>query len=174
MIPGSDDGTSRAVSGAPLDFESFVAAEWEALWRLAYLITGHTADAEDIVQDVLARIWPRWAEISAKGDPGAYLRRCLANARVSAWRKTRHMTPFADLPARLESSADTSERVADAMLLAQALRTLNPRQRAVVALRYLEDRSYSDIADICAITEAAARSLTRHALARMRREMRDA
>lgn len=167
VIPGAE-----VRRGTALDFDAYVADQWEALWRLAYLVTGHMAEAEDIVQDVLIKVWPRWDVICARGDPGAYLRRCIANAKVSAWRKTRHETPYGDITASLSSLSDQSQDVVDALALAQALRGLNPRQRAAVALRYLEDRSYADIADICDTTQASARSLVRHALASLRQDLR--
>ena len=43
-----------------VDFDEWVAARGEALLRLAYVLTGNRADAEDVVQDALSRALPRW------------------------------------------------------------------------------------------------------------------
>jgi RNA polymerase sigma-70 factor (sigma-E family) len=161
----------REEDAVALDFNSYIADQWNGLWRFAYLITGHRSDAEDIVQTVLVRVWPRWGEICAKGDPGVYLRRSIVNAKVSFWRKTRRQTPYADISTDLDALSDHAEVVTDALAIARALQTLPAKQRAVVALRYLEDRSYEEIAAICGIAQATARSQARNALNRLRNEM---
>ena len=71
-------------------------------------------------------------------------------------------------------AGDQTASVADAMLLADVLRDLPPRQRAVVTLRYLEDLSYADIASVCGCTEAAARSVARYALESIRKAIPEA
>jgi RNA polymerase sigma-70 factor (sigma-E family) len=150
------------------EFDAYVAGQWDGLCRFAYLVTGNLADAEDAVQDALVKVWPRWAKICDKGDPGAYLRRCIVNARVSAWRKNRRQVLYADMATFLGTDGSHDEAVVDAVALAQLLQSLNARQRAVIILRFLEDLSYADIAQICQCTQAAARSLVRHALAQLR------
>ena len=71
------------------DFDSWVAARGPALLRLAYVLTGNGADAEDVVQDALSRALPGWSRISTVDDPDAYVRRMVVNAHVSRWRKFR-------------------------------------------------------------------------------------
>jgi DNA-directed RNA polymerase specialized sigma24 family protein len=69
------------------DFVDFVAARWESLYRLAYLLTASPTAAEDMLQTTLERAYVRWARISRMGYPEAYVRRMLANAVVSSSRR---------------------------------------------------------------------------------------
>jgi DNA-directed RNA polymerase specialized sigma24 family protein len=73
----------------PPDFDSWVAARGPALLRLAYTLTGNPADAEDVVQEALARALARWSRISGVEDVNAYVRRMVVNAHTSWWRKFR-------------------------------------------------------------------------------------
>ena len=79
------------------EFDEWVAARGPGLLRLAYVLTGNRADAEDAVQDALARALPRWDHIRSVGDPDAYVRRMVVNAHTSWWRKFRKReTPVAE------------------------------------------------------------------------------
>ncbi len=71
------------------EFDEWVAARGPGLLRLAYVLTGNRADAEDAVQEALARALPRWENIRTVGDPDAYVRRMVLNAHTSWWRKFR-------------------------------------------------------------------------------------
>ena len=71
------------------EFDEWVAARGPGLLRLAYVLTGNRADAEDAVQDALARALPRWDHIRSVGDPDAYVRRMVVNAHTSWWRQFR-------------------------------------------------------------------------------------
>ena len=83
MSAGSIEKTVTA------DFDDWVAARGPGLLRLAYVLTGNRADAEDAVQDALSRALPRWEQIRTVGDPDAYVRRMVVNAHTSWWRKFR-------------------------------------------------------------------------------------
>ena len=79
------------------EFDEWVAARGPGLLRLAYVLTGNRADAEDAVQDALARALPRWEHIRTVGDPDAYVRRMVVNAHTSWWRRFRKReTPVAE------------------------------------------------------------------------------
>ena len=79
------------------EFDEWVAARGPGLLRLAYVLTGNRADAEDAVQDALARALPRWEHIRTVGDPDAYVRRMVVNAHTSWWRRFRRReTPVAE------------------------------------------------------------------------------
>lgn len=71
------------------DFDEWVAARGDSLMRLAYVLTGNRADAEDVVQDALSRALPRWERIRVVEDPDAYMRRMVINAHTSWWRRFR-------------------------------------------------------------------------------------
>ena len=75
-------------AGTP-DFDGWVEARGPALLRLAYTLTGNKADAEDVVQEALARALPRWGRISRVDNVDAYVRRMVVNAHASWWRRFR-------------------------------------------------------------------------------------
>src|ERR687898_3516195 len=90
-----DEVGARAV---PAAFDDWVAARGPALLRLAYVLTGSAADAEDVVQDALSRALPRWERISRVEDVDAYVRRMVINAHTSWWGKFRRRElPAADV-----------------------------------------------------------------------------
>ena len=149
------------------DFEDFVFARWASLNRFAYAVTGHAEDAADALQDALASVLPRWAQV-ADGHPDAYLRRAIVNAHLNNHRRASHAHPADYLDEWAGPGRDASEQLADADLAGRMLDRLPPQQRAAVVLRYLDDASYADIAAACGVAEATARSLVRHALANLR------
>src|SRR3954466_7437736 len=86
------EGT-RVATGAPcresMPFDGWVAVRGPALLKLAYTLTGNAADAEDVVQEALARALPRWDRISRVENVDAYVRRMVVNAHTSWWRRFR-------------------------------------------------------------------------------------
>lgn len=144
-------------------FEEYVAARRGALLRTAYLLTGQHADAEDLVQVALVKAVPRWARIA--DDPEPYVRKILVNENVSRWRSRRWREVHTDtLP---ERSADGPDRDAS-LVLREALAQLAPRQRAVVVLRYFEDLTERETADVLGVRVGTVKSQARDALARLR------
>src|SRR3954447_26342741 len=84
--------------GESMPFDGWVAVRGPALLKLAYTLTGNTADAEDVVQEALARALPRWGRISAVDDVDAYVRRMVVNEHTSWWRRFRRReSPVAEL-----------------------------------------------------------------------------
>ena len=104
------------------EFDEWVAARGPGLLRLAYVLTGNRADAEDAVQDALARALPRWDHIRSVGDPDAYVRRMVVNAHTSWWRKFRKReTPVAEAfvpEAQRATTGEDQDRVWRACLAA--------------------------------------------------------
>jgi RNA polymerase sigma-70 factor (sigma-E family) len=150
------------------DFEEFVAARQQALLRTAYLLTGHRQDAEDLVQTTLIKAVPHWQRIS--GDPEAYVRRILVRENVSRWRARRWRE--VSVEAHREVARD-DEDVAGRVALHEALGRLAPRQRAVLVLRYFEDCSESQTAELLGISVGTVKSQTRDALVRLRKVVPD-
>jgi RNA polymerase sigma-70 factor (sigma-E family) len=155
------------------DFEAFVAGHGRRLIHLAELLLGDRGAAEDLTQDVLARAYLRWDRVE-RDDPYAYVRRALINARIDRWRR-RLPIPVADLgPDRVV--ADHAQGVADREHLFAALRLLTPRERGVIALRYYEDLTEAETADVLGVAIGTVKSTTARALAKLRAQpaMRDA
>ena len=127
-------------------FERFVAAEGSSLLRFAYLLAGGREAAEDLLQSALERCYRHWRRVERTDRPDRYVRRVLANAAVDRWR-LRRRTPELPLSAAAEPVAvDGTESLLARDELLRALRTLSPRQRVVVVLRYVEDLSEVDTA----------------------------
>ncbi len=164
---------SVATPSAVRDFEDYVTLRSAALLRFAYLITRNREDAHDAVQEALAGLYPRWRQISARGDVDAYVRRSIVNAHVSAWRKVRRLYPTADpeLSSAAPSIPDAAEGLADADQALRLCGELPPLQRAAVVLRFYEDRTFAEIAQILGCPEGTARSHVHRALLSLRAKL---
>jgi RNA polymerase sigma-70 factor (sigma-E family) len=148
------------------DFDDWVAARGSGLLRLAYVLTGNRADAEDAVQDALSRALPRWEHIRRVGDPDAYVRRMVVNAHTSWWRKFRKReAPVAEvvpLPSEGGEPHDERDRVWRACL------ALPESQRVAVVLRYYEQLEYAEIAALTGVAEGSVRSRVSRGLTALR------
>ena len=163
----------RPAQRARADFDQFVAASGNALLRTAYLMVWDATEAEDLVQECLLAVARRWPRVRRMDHPHAYARRVLVNLALDgAKRRTRHRQELVgDETATLsavpdESSAQRLHAVGVRAELIQALGTLPPRQRAVLVLRYFEDLSEAQAAEIlgCSVgtvKSTASRGLTR-------------
>ncbi|GAA1479257.1 SigE family RNA polymerase sigma factor [Nocardioides aestuarii] len=147
---------------APRGFEEYVAARQAGLLRTAYLLTGHRQDAEDLVQQALIKVVPHWHRI--EGEPDAYVRTVMVRENVSRWRRRRWREVLTHESRDPVLEQDRSDRLD----LQRALAQLAPRQRAVVVLRFLEDRSVAETAALLGVGEGTVKSQTSAGLARLR------
>jgi RNA polymerase sigma-70 factor (sigma-E family) len=152
---------------AEREFREFVAARSAALFRSAYLLTGHREQAEDLLQGVLAKVARRWSRIRLEPEP--YVRRALYHEQVSRWRLRSwgREAPYGDLP-EVATPGDHAATTDLRLALAAALGRLTPRQRAVVVLRYVEDLAESEVAAVLDVSIGTVRSTASRALARLR------
>ncbi|MFJ2788229.1 SigE family RNA polymerase sigma factor [Streptomyces sp. NPDC093249] len=163
MGPMSSDG----------DFEAFVASRGPRLLRVAWLLTGDAHLAEDLLQTVLAKVWPKWERIG-RDHPEAYIRAALVNTHNSWWRRRwRGEVPHGEFPPETlrTRSADPYDPFASVeleMVLATAIRALPARQRAVVVLRYFEDLSVEETAATLGCTQGTVKSQSSKALRTLR------
>jgi RNA polymerase sigma-70 factor (sigma-E family) len=142
-------------------FDEFVQARSGALARTAYLLTGDTHLAEDLVQVALLATATHWHKIST--SPEAYARKAMYHQNISWWRKRPHRElPLED---RLPSPGDD---LALRQSLLAALRQLTQKQRTVLVLRYFEDLTEAQTAQTLNISVGAVKSMTRQALNRLR------
>jgi RNA polymerase sigma-70 factor (sigma-E family) len=152
-------------------FDAWVAARGPSLLHFAHLITGNRADAQDAVQDALAAAYPRWERLRAAGTHDAYVRRSIVNRHISLWRSLRRREQPVAQPEQLRpavAGSDHALAVADAQAAWALCQSLPKTQRAAVVLRYYDDQSYAQIADVLGCTESTARSHVRRALAALR------
>lgn len=153
--------------GPGADFREFVVARRGALMRTAYLLTGEVGLAEDLVQTALAKAFVAWRRVRGVDDPDGYVARILINAHISEQRR-RRIREW--LPGVLPEQAgpDRVEAIADRSVLMAALSKLPPRQRAVVVLRFWEDRAESSVAELLGCSVGTVRSQASRGLARLR------
>ncbi|WP_067830762.1 SigE family RNA polymerase sigma factor [Actinomadura kijaniata] len=148
-------------------FEEFVEHRLAALFRYACVLTGDRHDAEDLVQEALARTGAAWWRVRRRHDPEGYVR--TAMVRIWANRRRRrgreHLT--ADPPERPVEDAGLDRVTGDAAFDA-ALAGLPPRMRAVLVLRYLDQLPDAEIAAVLGCSAGTVRSQAARALAKLR------
>ena len=148
------------------EFDVLVAAQAAPLLRAAYLLTADRGLAEDLVQTALTKAYLARSRVLSAASPEAYLRRILVNTHRRSFRRLRvreHLT--ADVPDAAVVGGDVAAR----RDLVVAVAALPRRQRAVVVLRYLEDRSEAEVAEILGCSAGTVKSQAARALAALRR-----
>ncbi|MEF9906049.1 SigE family RNA polymerase sigma factor [Streptomyces sp. P9-A2] len=147
-------------------YGDFAAARAGHLYRSACLLTaGDTYLAEDLVQETLGRVYVHWRRVSRADNPAGYAQTVLTRAFLTHQRR-RSSTErsAAAFPERPSTDDDPSLR----LTLLDALARLPTKDRAVVVLRYWEDRSVQETADAMNVSSAAVRTRSVRALARLR------
>ena len=148
-------------------FEAYVTARTAALVRYGFVLSGDRHDAADLAQEALARLGARWARVSAKGDPEAYVRTTMARLHISWWRRRRREHPTRAVPERGYEDEGIARADGDVGLW-RALQTLPTRQRVVLVLRYYESLSDEEIARQLGVTRGTVRSQAARALDKLR------
>ena len=148
------------------EFRDFVNARWPSLVGTAYLVTADRGVAEDCVQEALARVHRRWRVLREDGEPVAYARRAVLNAALS-WRRRRRIAEV-PLDASVDPAAPEDPAWAVDPELMAALRSLPPRMRAAVVLRFLEDHSEAETAALLGCSVGTVKSATSRGIARLR------
>lgn len=149
------------------DFDDFAGAAATRLYRTAYLMVGNHHQAEDLVQDVLARLYVAWPRVD--GDPHGYAYRAMANAVANQrrWASRHPETPLPEgevwspLPA-------FEDDVARHRALVDALRQLPTQQRVIVVLRYYVDLTEAQTAAALSISIGTVKSQHARAVGRLR------
>jgi RNA polymerase sigma-70 factor (sigma-E family) len=167
--PEASAGTLITVGADPgAIFDDFVRGNYEGLVRLGVVMTGQRAFAEDLAQEALARTWLR-AQRSLPEDLGAYVRRVMVNTYTSWWRGVLRREQLVDVvPEVGAQSEDVAAQRAQADELLQALRRLSRGQRAVLALRYYEQRTEREIADLLGCSIGTVKSQASAGIRRLR------
>jgi RNA polymerase sigma-70 factor (sigma-E family) len=166
------DGLHR--SSARRLFEGFVADVTDDLVRTGYLMTWDLAEAEDLVQETLLRVARRWPRVRAMEHPRAYARKILVNLVIDGSRGRARRQE--ELGVEGDAVGDTEDEQAAVMLrgidLASefrwALGTLARQQRVVIVLRYWEDLSEAEVADVLGCSVGTVKSTAWRGLARLR------
>lgn len=145
-------------------FEDFYRREYDRAMRLAWLLTGSQAVAEDVVQEAMAAVYRAFARVAS---PAAYLRRAVINTAKS-WQRDEHRRRE-----RLRLLAREERPVFDAAdgALLEAIGRLPYRQRVVIVTRYWGGWSEADIAQSLGCRPGTVKSLASRALKRLRRQV---
>jgi len=162
MVPSEDTSEfDLPVLRATTLFDNFYRAEFHAVSGLAYALSGSRLAAEDIAQEGFLAAYRRWDEIGNYENPGAWVRRVVANRSVSVIR--RRVVEAKALPKLFQPDMLLPEMAAESHDVWRAVRKLPKRQAQVVALFYLEDLTLDDVATILNLSTETVRSHLRRA-----------
>jgi RNA polymerase sigma-70 factor, ECF subfamily len=140
---------------ADVEFDRLFRGEHPKLVALALVLTGHREAAADIAQEALVRAYRSWAAVGKMERPGAWARRVTINLATD-WHRNRGREHRAF--SRLDSNPTMSIADPESDQFWRAVRELPERQRAAVALHYLEDLSVSDVARVLDIAEGTVKA----------------
>lgn len=155
-----------------MELQEFVEVHYVSLFRTAFVLTGDRHSAEDLLQDALTKSWA-FAQRTSIEQPGAFLRRCMVNQYLSQWRRRRLVreepTDEANMPER--TVADGSDHFEGREAMWQALARLPRHQRVILVLRFYEDMSEAQIAELLGVGVGSVRSGSWRGLERLRNEL---
>ena len=150
--------------------ERLLGERGQHLMRAAVALTGSRTEGEDLLQAALERLLQNWSRVDT--DPEGYLRRTLYNLAADGWRRRgRWRGRLAEFRSQARAERTGSDDVAVVDLrdtLVRLLRLLPPRQRAVVVLRYWEQRTEAETAELLGCTEGTVKSAAARGLRRLR------
>jgi len=156
------------VTGTEDDIASFVAARWQGLVRFGFMLTGDRAGGEDLVQEALLRCLPSWGRLDPQGVE-AYVRKVMSRL---AWKAHRHPLRMSSSPNEAEPiTADIADASSEHSDLRQALSALPRQQRVVLVLRYWQDLSEAEIADLLGCRQGTVKSRASRAYAQLRQDL---
>lgn len=148
-------------------YTDFVQSQWASLYRTAFLLTGDHQRAEDVVQTALMKLYLAWPRVVSMSHPAAYARTVVVNQLTSWWRlRSNSERPTPNRTDQVLPAFD--EGLVEARTLWTQVLGLPPRQRAVIVLRYYEDRSEAEIAEILGISAGSVKTHAHHAMATLR------
>jgi RNA polymerase sigma-70 factor (sigma-E family) len=153
------DGATIDMVSIDVEFALFFEATRRPMLRIAYLLTGSKAQAEEAVQDCFVRVFERWSRID---DPAAYMHRAVVN-RCASWHRHRAVVRRTQSAVSIdESYKDQPDEFRD------VLDSLPPRRRAVVVLRFYEGLDTAEIARTLGISTGTVKSTLHRALEQMK------
>ncbi|ANH36798.1 RNA polymerase sigma-E factor [Nocardioides dokdonensis FR1436] len=164
------EGRRAPTDGARRDaeFTEYLAARQAALLRTAYLVCGDRHQAEDVLQTALAKLYLSWDKVRDRGALDAYVRRIVVNETTSAWRRPWHRRERAtDALPETAAHHDAYDEGRSAALWA-VVRSLPPKARAVVVLRYYEQLTEAETAQALGVSTGTVKSQCNRAMALLR------
>lgn len=150
-------------------FDAFVAGRGKALWRSAWLLTRDRYKAEDLVQTALAKTFAKFDRLNREGAYEAYVRRTMYTTFVSWWRRKWNSETPTDLNEREPVAVEGVSNLESNQDIARALGQLSKMQQAVIVLRFYEDKTEAETAELLGISLGSVKTHTRRALAALRK-----
>jgi RNA polymerase sigma-70 factor (sigma-E family) len=158
---------TRTRSSAVTDFESWLVAREPSLQRLALLLSGDEHTAQDLVQTSLAKLYLAWDRLGDRDNVDAYARRILVNEHRTAWRRPwRRREVVTDAPP--DRPGPAIEYDGGREVVWEFVASLPPRQRAVIVLRYYEQLTEAEIAEVLGVSPGTVKSQASRAIAALR------
>ncbi|SEG77016.1 RNA polymerase sigma-70 factor, sigma-E family [Thermomonospora echinospora] len=149
------------------EFRQYVSARGPVLLRSAMQLTGDRTEAEDLLQVALAKTYLAWDRINDRSAVDGYVRRAMVNTQISWWRRRKlDIYPTDVLPDQPVDDHTRRSEMRDA--LSRALDRLPKRQRLAVMLRYYEDMSEAEIAEVLGVSVGTVKSTVSRAMAKLR------
>ena len=155
------------------DFNEFVLARQQRMLRTAYLLCGDWHLAQDLTQNALAKVYVEWARIQRVDSVDAYVHRMLFRTYIDTYRRRRKQEI---LSAAVPDVADVDSEAGRGdvrLVLLAALAKVTPRYRAVLVLRFWEDRSITEAAAALGISEGSVKSHSHRGLHQLRSVLGD-
>ncbi len=148
-------------------FREYVKARGRALLRTAYLLTGNLADAEDLVQSALAKTYLAWDKIEDRGALDGYVRRAMVNTHISWWRRRRlDEFPTDEIPDQAVADHSVSSDLQETVR--RAIDRLPQRMREAVMLRFYDDMTEAEVAEVLGVSLGTVKSTVSRAVAKLR------
>jgi RNA polymerase sigma-70 factor (sigma-E family) len=161
------DGDPAPAMRDDRDFREYVRSHSRALLRAAYLLTGNRADAEDLVQAALAKTYLAWDRIEDRGALDGYVRRAMVNTHISWWRRRRvEEFPTDEIPDQAVADHSAGSDMQES--LRRAIARLPQRMRDAVMLRYYEDMTEAEVAEVLGVSLGTVKSTVSRAVAKLR------
>lgn len=184
--PGISDSelvAAVAAGGADAVLARVVPVYRRKVYALAWSIVRDAATAEDVAQDVFVRVWRALPDYDGRAQFSTWLYTITRNTAISALRRRRPALSISDEPALLEAEAALAARAddepgadasaAESRRLAAAIATLPERQQQVIALFYMQERSYEEVAEMLAMPLGTVKTLLHRARARLEQLLGD-
>ena len=143
MQPPAEASRVSGVTSSEADFDAFYRAYHSRLVAMAYGLAGDLGEAQDLAQEAFCRLWRRWDEVAQYEQPGAWIRRVVANLATSRWRHLRVARAHLHRELRL----DAPDLEPDHVALVAALKRLPVNQRRAVVLHYVVDLPVTQVAE---------------------------
>jgi len=163
----ADDLANRSAGLDNPAFRDYVRDRSSSLLRTAYLLTGNVADAEDLVQSALAKTYQAWDRIEEHGALDGYVRRAMVNTHISWWRRRRvEEFPTDEIPDRAVADHAVSSDMQES--LRRAVDRLPQRMRAAIMLRFYDDMTEAEVAEVLGVSLGTVKSTVSRAMAKLR------